>query len=248
MSPAPGAPSLKGNSMRTPIRIPVRILYSAVLLVAAAAGAAPAAVPFCWTNQVQWSQEPLWPVTVSIQDGECNAMASVAVTSAAPFILCADLAPGEYQIRSELPENTPPAAYWDEYGTRVKVRTDGTLEILYEQVLRHLRKMTPLSPIHKDVVTDRRPTLKWAPFPGARSYEVHWFEEHPDRADDDKVIKTVQHLRTDQPEYTFAEDVVPGRIYEWSVRAFDADGVELAYWGASYFTTPPAAPPAEAVP
>lgn len=195
---------------------------------------------FCWTNQVQWAQEPLWPVTVSIMDKDCNALASIPVTSDAPFTISADLKPGEYQIMSELPANYPPGIYWDKHGTRVKVTEAGALSVMYEQDLRHLKTMTTLSPIKNQIVTERRPTLKWEPFPGAKYYVSHWFEEYiPTSKDDDPVvIKTVQHLRTDMPEYTFEEDVVPGRRYEWSVSAFDQENQQLAYWGASYFTTP----------
>ena len=195
---------------------------------------------FCWTNQVQWAQEPLWPVTVSIMDENCHALASITVTSNAPFIITANLTPGEYQIISELPGNYPPGIYWDAHGTRVKVAEDGTLSVMYKHDLRHQKTMTPLHPTKNQIVTEPRPTLKWTPFPGAKYYVAHWFEEYiPSSEDDDPVvIKTVQHLRTDIPEYTFEEDVVQGRRYEWSVSAFDQEEQELAYWGASYFTTP----------
>ena len=198
---------------------------------------------FCWTNQVQWAQEPLWPVTVSIMDDDCNALASITVTSDAPFTINANLPPGEYQIMSELPDNYPPGIYWDTHGTRVRVTEEGTLSVMYEQDLRHLKTMVPLSPIKKQVVSELRPTLKWAPFPEAAYYIINWFEENINRtASDVNVFKTVQKMRTDIPEYTFEEDVVPNRMYEWSVSAFDQSGQEMAYWGASYFKTPEPSP------
>lgn len=195
--------------------------------------------PFYWTGQVHWSEEPLWPVTVSLRKkNNCDVITSVVVTSDAPFTISADLTPGDYQIYSELQDSTLPAIYWDAYGPAVTVPQDGEPTLTCPQEISHNKKMVPLFPMKEEVVSARRPTLQWEAVPHAALYRVFWFEKTAMEGD---VIKTEQYLETEIPEYTFKEDIVPNRTYEWNVHAYkESEKGYFAYTPSCWFKTAPA--------
>jgi len=73
----------------------------------------------------------------------------------------------------------------------------------------------------KSPVKELRPTLKWKKYPEAHSYYLSWFEIDPVTK---SSIKAKQHIKTEDTEYKFKEDLVPNRIYQWQIVAHDKEG------------------------
>jgi|GEM_PF-5686709 len=67
-------------------------------------------------------------------------------------------------------------------------------------------------------VSEKRPLLQWMPYPGAHHYLLGWFEIEPATQ---LVLKHKQNIITTKTEYQFEEDIVPDRIYQWDIEAWD---------------------------
>ncbi|MBN1473034.1 MAG: hypothetical protein JW914_00320 [Syntrophaceae bacterium] len=181
-----------------------------------------------------WVEEPSWPVSVSIIDKNHRNIASLTITSDMPFTICAYLRPGEYYIFSSLPYKDQPSTYWDAYGPRIQISKDQEPLFSGYPTIKHKKKIIPLYPIKYEEVSVKRPTLKWEPFAGAYFYSVGWFEKDGLNG---RVIKTKQKLKTKIPQYTFDEDLIPNRTYEWFVSAYDKFNQNIAYYSSCYFKT-----------
>ena len=88
--------------------------------------------------------------------------------------------------------------------------------------------MTILSPINKSIISEKRPTLRWAPVPDANQYTVSWSCDKP-RCFGDAVVTT--------PQYTFDKDVEPSTLYRWNVDAYNKAGDKIAYYSEPRFQT-----------
>lgn len=158
----------------------------------------------------------------------------VIVTSGNQFIIHADLPPGGYVITSSL---NPKAIccgnekYWGAYGARIDIKNTGKATI-EEQEIVHYIKMTLLSPIDNNLVSEKRPTLRWAPVPGAVRYTVSWT-----CTSDRDICYRRPEVTTTQTQYTLEEDVEPSMTYEWGVDAYNKAGNKIAYYGDSTFRT-----------
>jgi len=195
-------------------------------------GTVPGSFVLSYTGRVTWSEEPLFPVDVSLKQGK-RTVATLRVRDGNEFELRAEVRPGRYLISSEIPSNAPPVTYWGAFGPMIRVDSNGTATVQSHDIF-HEKVMKLLWPAACEVVSTNRPTLKWEAIPGAAYYTVGWFEEP---ATHGEVIRTKQNLETRIPEYTFEEAVVPGRRYEWFVHAHKASGESFAYYSSGYFRT-----------
>jgi len=202
-----------------------------VLLVS---GRTPGTYHYTSTGRVTWAGTPSFPVRVGFSDLKGHLFAATNVVSEAPFVLSADLSPGEYSIESEIPNEWPPKIYWSASGPLFVLATNGALSptnTLGLTELRHLQTIKPSAPPDMAVITNRRPTLRWQPKHGAAYYTVDWrnlFMFLP-------TLNFKLGIRCNTNEYTFPEDLLLG-TYQWDIEAYDSNDTQFAYWSTSLFT------------
>jgi len=188
---------------------------------------------FSYSAAIEFSQEPAFPVNFTIADYAHKPVFQFPVNDSKTFTISTELAPGGYWINSRvLPDKA--TTYWDSSSVSLFVDQSGKATINeFPLGIRHLKKMTTLSPSNASIVSDKRPLLRWTPLPGAVSYRVQWLEENAPF----KVVSRGSG-ETKATELQITEDVIAERQYEWSVDAIGDKGQQIGYWSASYFFTP----------
>ncbi len=180
------------------------------------------------TKSLSWAGKPAFPVKLRITQDRKVIFEKDGIVSSPVTINCT-LKPGEYMMQSVAPEDS---GYWSAYGARFTIAEDGKARV-QPQAMEHMQKMRPTSPKHLQVVAEKRPVLQWEPIEGAGYYTVYWLEED---ADTRKVIAQDSSGKINDTKWAFGLDVNPGRIYEWTVSAYNGAGKRFAYSG-SYFKT-----------
>lgn len=206
-------------------------------VVTLAPGATPGTFAFTFRGTVGWAGPAEWPVAFVLGPDE-QPLARVVVRDGAPFELVAELPPGRWQTMSLVADDAT-VRWWDALGPVLELSADGVLACGTNCFApEHSRKLDLVAPEPMAEVSVARPELRWAPVAGAGVYFVRWFELGPPGR---SVLRTVQDIRVDGTAWTFAEDVVPGRLYQWDVEACrDAHGPRhrpLARMNG-YFRTP----------
>ena len=241
--------------MKAPSRSSLLCLWTAAILVALtingfaqsftpppppqqlSAGQKAGTFAFSYSGQVGFTQDPAFPVTVSITDAVRKPVVQIVVKDDSPFTVSADLAPGSYEINSDVMSEKS-KVYWVALGPRFFIDQKGLVTFtLGNGSLLHQKMMTVLSPDPKgtETVAEARPLLKWQPLPSAVRYNVFWSVHEPSgKIDRDKNGSSEDITTT---EYRLPEDVIPNRRYEWSVWAWDSDNKRIGYWSAAYFFT-----------
>jgi len=184
---------------------------------------------------IRFSAEPQYPVYIFIRketDDETSPEPeqTVIISEGNQYTIQADLAPGDYEIKSALDPKDDccnnEEKYWGAFGGRIHIHKDGNAEIEEQEIIHYL-KMRILSPLGKNPVTEKRPTLRWDPVPGADHYKVDWRCDKNDFG----------HARTTSPEFTFGKDIEPAAVYHWDVEAINHSGEKIAYYSEPSFKT-----------
>jgi hypothetical protein len=193
---------------------------------------------YSFRGQVEFSQEPAFPTTVSIKRNHEIVQISKSIPDSSPFDLTAELEPGTYVIRSDLPKDKE-RSYWGSFGPSFTISPTGALTATnHRTVLSHLKMMSGLTPNLLEIIQDKRPILRWEALKDATRYTIFWsISTDPNKADH----KTGQ-AETTATSWTFPEDIAPAAHYEWSVNAYSADRKPIGYYSAAYFLTPGADP------
>jgi hypothetical protein len=174
-------------------------------------------------------REASLPLTVKIHGSEGVAY-SKTVGEGTSYDLSCVLKPRRYRIKAEPFDDKK---YWGCPGGYVTIKEDGTMSSWAQKVVFRM-KMEPIAPINRVELDEARPTLKWQPIGGAKSYRIGWFEHD---SDTHEVINRGVAEAGGRTDWTFDFDLVEGRTYEWSVDAIDGSGERFAYYSASYFKT-----------
>lgn len=190
------------------------------------------------TRHITFCGEPAFPVRLVIRQDNETVFQKDNITSSPVTIRCT-LKPGSYMMQSMTPEGSD---YWNAYGAQLTISEDGKATIR-PQPMEHLRKMRPLAPKDLQVVDEKRPLLEWHPVEGADHYGIYWHEKD---ADTNKSIRRASSGKISDTKWRFDSDVTPGRIYEWSLFAYDKAGKRFAYYSSSYFKTAGTSPVGEA--
>jgi hypothetical protein len=90
------------------------------------------------------------------------------------------------------------------------------------------KKLQLLEPVNNATIGTTTPTLRWSGFPGAVRYHVNLFV--------DQTGDAVLRQDTTENSLVVSPALTPGVRYQWSVDAYDAAGVTIAYFSAWYFT------------
>jgi hypothetical protein len=199
-------------------------------------GTEPGTFLFTYTGRVGFTQEPAFPVLVTLTDYAHQPVVTMIVTSSAPFILSRNLIPGSYRLESNVGP-TRQMIYWAALGPQLFIDSDGNVtagNTLYGRDLVHEKMLTVLAPdpTGTTTITDKRPLLKWRPLEGAIYYQVDWIVE-----DAPHHIVGHGHGETTKTQFRLTEDTVPNRQYEWSVLAFGSHKERLGYWTSALFYT-----------
>ena len=90
------------------------------------------------------------------------------------------------------------------------------------------KKLQLLEPANEATVGSTTPTLRWSSFPAAARYHVNLFV--------DQTGDAVLREDTTGTSLIVSPSLSPGVRYQWSVDAYDAAGVAIAYFSAWTFT------------
>jgi hypothetical protein len=204
-------------------------------------GGQPGTFAFTYSGQVSFTQEPAFPVIVSIQTLLHRAVAKIRVKDAVPFTISANLPPGTYTIDSEMvPEKSK--FYWPAFGQNFILDPQGVVTYLPGSgPLVHQKIVWLLEPDPEETATirDPRPLLKWKPLTGADHYKAVWLVNDPNGERPQNGFNSGDIAAT---EFRLPDDVTPGRRYDWSVVAFGPDNQEVGYGPPARFLTPSAQP------
>jgi hypothetical protein len=197
---------------------------------------------FTYSSQVGFTQEPAFPVIVSIETLLHRAAAKIRVKNALPFTITASLTPGTYAIDSEMvPEKS--RLYWPAFGQNFILDPQGVVTYLPGSgPLVHQKIVWLLEPDPGETATvpDPRPLLKWKPLTGADHYKAVWLVNDPNGGE--RPQNGFNSGDITATEFRLPDDVTPGRRYDWSVVAFAADNQEVGYGPPARFLTPSGPP------
>jgi hypothetical protein len=128
---------------------------------------------------------------------------------------------GDYQIYAVSPDDE----YWRWAGRSIQVPAGATVDAgtFYLK-----KKMQLLEPGNDATIGTTTPTLRWSSFPDAVRYHVNLFV--------DQTGEAVLRQDTTDTSLVVSPALTPGVRYEWSVDAYDAGGVTIAYFSAWHFT------------
>jgi hypothetical protein len=85
-----------------------------------------------------------------------------------------------------------------------------------------------LGPANNATIGTTTPTLRWNGFPDAARYHVNLFV--------DQTGEAMLRQNTTDTSLVVSPALAPGASYQWSVDAYDAAGVAIAYFSAWHFT------------
>lgn len=201
----------------------------------APAGQVPGTFHLRYEGHVRWTGPPAWPVTLTLGSA-VGTVATTVLTADGPFVLEADVPPGTWQVLSAV-DAANDAAWWGAIGPFLRVDDTGGVRCAFNCLAEHFvhrRKMHITGPPMMEMVDIARPELRWEPVDGAAQYSIRWFEL---RDGDRAVMRTVQNIPVKDTHWTFDEDVVAARVYQWDVEARNTTGAMFAHT-SGYFLTP----------
>ncbi len=173
-----------------------------------------------------WGNEPLAGVRVLLkEEGNYYTTAVLAETTTGPkgeFVI-EDPPAGDYRVYAL----GPSPEYWDWLGHSVSIPVGGSDDV---GIMYLAKRMVLLEPADGATVATTTPTLRWQSFPGTDYYEVAIF--------DDTTLAEVLRDTTTGTSLT-TTPLTPGVRYQWSVDAYNADGIGIAYYSAWRFTVAP---------
>jgi hypothetical protein len=187
------------------------------------------------SGKIRFSADPQYPVYISIRKEVHDGLPpepekTITISSGDQYTIEADLEPGEYEIHSSFnPKDeycSDDGKYKGAFGGHIRIRKNG-LSKTEEQPIIYYLKMRIIAPDNKSFVTEKRPTLRWEPVPGAHHYKVNWRNDKRDFG----------HEITTSPEFTFGKDIEPSTVYKWEVEAFNKSGEKIAYYSQPSFRT-----------
>jgi hypothetical protein len=181
---------------------------------------------FVYTGHIAFTQEPEFPVTVTIADFKRQPVFQTAVADEQPFILSADLPPGGYWITSAVAADKA-ALYWESQSLSFFINESGKITLHdISPTLTHTRKIVLLrpDPLTLSSVTEKRPQLTWQSLPGAVKYHVEWLAE-----DSENIASSRGNGETSSTKFKLTEDALPHNQYRWSVIALGKNGEELGH-------------------
>ncbi len=128
---------------------------------------------------------------------------------------------GDYQIYAVSPSDE----YWRWTGRSIQIPVDAAVDAgtFYLK-----KKLQLLEPADGSTIGTTTPTLRWGSFPNAARYHVDLFV--------DATGEAVLRQDTTDTSLTVSPPLTPGVRYQWSVDAYDAAGVAIAYYSAWRFT------------
>lgn len=188
------------------------------------------------SGKIRFSADPQYPVYISIRkevhDGPPSEPEQIiTISSGDQYTIEANLEPGEYEIHSSFnPKDercSDDGKYKGAFGGHIRIRKNGQSKTEEQPIIYYL-KMRIISPANNSLVTEKRPTLRWEPVPGANHYKVDWRNDKRDFG----------HERTTSPEFTFGKDIEPATAYHWEVEAINKSGEKIAYYCEASFKTP----------
>lgn len=192
---------------------------------------------YSYNGTIKFIGDPIYPVYISIiktleHEPFEKTVKTVVLEYGNQFSIEAQLKPGLYQIVSSLDPQRDKCysdnKYWCAFGPFIRIEEDGKSATQVNELV-HLLKMTLLHPKNKSIINENQPTLEWEPVAGAEYYTVSWQCENPLRFEPD--------IKVTEPQYTFREDVSRGADYKWSVKAYDKNGDQIAYYSSFFFRT-----------
>jgi hypothetical protein len=122
----------------------------------------------------------------------------------------------------------PTAEYWGWVGHSITI---GVGQAVDAGAFQLKKKMQLLEPASGAKVTTTTPVLRWASYPGAARYHVDLFN--------DATGQAVMRQDTTDTSVVVAPPLAPGVRYQWSVYAYSAANLDLAYYSAWTFTVQP---------
>jgi hypothetical protein len=177
------------------------------------------------TGRVLWGSEPVAGAGIELKEqGSYYNLPALAQTTTAPdgqFALENPPA-GDYQIYAV----SPSAEYWTWTGRSIQIPVGGAVDAgtFYLK-----KKLQLLEPSNNATIGTTTPTLRWNAFPDAVRYHVDLFV--------DATGEAVLRQDTTDTSLVVSPGLTPGVRYQWSVDAYNAAGVAIAYFSPWYFTT-----------
>jgi hypothetical protein len=176
------------------------------------------------TGRVVWGGQPVADVPIQLKaPGNFYQLPVVAETRTNEngiFVL-SNAPAGVYMLYAVAPN----PEFWEFNGRDITVPDSGQVS---SGTFELAKRLTLLEPPNNSEVTEQPVVLRWEPFPGAERFEVQVL----DRSTGTQVFADEQ----DEWSETVNLPLEPGKTYEWSVAAFDADGNRIAYYSSFYFT------------
>jgi uncharacterized protein (TIGR03437 family) len=133
-----------------------------------------------------------------------------------------NLPAGQFALYAQAPSSE----YW-QFASRPVTVTSGS--VTNAGVFALSKIMQLLSPANSSTISTTTPTLVWSAFPGATSYYVVVYDNAAGMA----VFSQASITST---QVTISPALTPGKNYQWSVYASNANG-QIAYYSAFYFST-----------
>jgi hypothetical protein len=173
---------------------------------------------------VLWSSDPVAGAGIELKErGNYYDLAVLAqTTTGADGRFALENPPaGDYQIYAV----SPSADYWSWTGRSVQIPVGTAVDVgtFYLK-----KKLQLLEPTNNAVISATAPTLRWNGFPDAARYHVDLFV--------DATGEAVLRQDTTDTSLAVSPPLTRGARYQWSVEAYDAAGVAIAYFSAWYFT------------
>jgi hypothetical protein len=176
------------------------------------------------TGRVLWSSDPVAGARIELKERgnyyDLPVLAQATTGSDGQFTLENPPA-GDYQIYAVSPGDE----YWRWTGRSIQIPVGAAVDAgtFYLK-----KKLQLLEPANNGAIGTTTPTLRWSSFPDAVRYHVNLFV--------DQTGEAVLRQDTTDTSLVVSPALTPGVRYEWSVDAYDAAGVTIAYFSAWYFT------------
>jgi hypothetical protein len=173
---------------------------------------------------VLWSSDPVAGASIELKEqGNYYDLPVLAQTTTGPdgrFTLENPPA-GSYQIYAVSPSNE----YWRWTGRSIQIPVGAAVDAgtFYLQ-----KKLQLLEPANDAAVGTTAPALRWSSFTDAARYHVDLFV--------DATGEAVMRQDTTDTSLVVSPPLTPGVRYQWSVNAYNAAGVRIAYDSAWRFT------------
>jgi hypothetical protein len=187
-----------------------------------------------------WKElKPDLPLYVTIEDtmDPGTIFAKVKVENASTFKIEADLAPGEYVIKSHLPDEEQRKIYNDAEGPVITISHDGKAKYSPLELI-HERRLYVECPGLFDTVNinEGQPVLKWNPVKDAAYYSIYW-EKVLENGD---LLQKKRIERLKDTEYKFDlemdNNADRGRKMEiaWMLTAYSKKNIAIAHKTSSF--------------